>query len=89
MKLNIPVVGVLDSNSSPDGISFPVPGNDDAARSLGLFAELFSGSVLKGLQVEMMGSGVDLGAAISHPDEPALQEIVDGVDSGVELSKTS
>lgn len=73
-KLNIPVVGILDSNSSPDGITYPVPGNDDATRSLGLFADLFSAAVLKGLQVEMMSAGVDVGAAMALPEEPALQE---------------
>jgi len=48
-KLNIPVIGILDTNSDPDGIAFPVPGNDDASRALQLYADLIADSVLDGL----------------------------------------
>lgn len=52
-KLNIPVVAILDTNCDPDGIAFPIPGNDDATRAITLFCELFSGAVLDGIQEEM------------------------------------
>ena len=68
-KLGIPVVAVLDSNSNPDGVAFPVPGNDDAMRAITLYCELVAGSVLDGLQAEMMSSGVDVGAAVEAPVE--------------------
>ncbi|HEX4113025.1 MAG TPA: 30S ribosomal protein S2 [Stellaceae bacterium] len=71
-KLKIPVVAVLDSNSSPDGILYPIPGNDDAMRAIHLYCELVSGAVLDGLQAEMAASGVDLGAQEKVPVEPAL-----------------
>jgi small subunit ribosomal protein S2 len=61
--LKIPVVAILDSNSSPDGIAYPIPGNDDAMRAIHLYCDLVSGSVLDGLQAELSGSGVDVGAA--------------------------
>ena len=73
-KLKIPVVAVLDSNSSPDGIMYPIPGNDDAMRAIHLYCELVSGAVLDGLQAEMAASGVDLGAQAKPPVEPALAE---------------
>src|SRR6202171_2146665 len=60
--LRIPVVAILDSNSSPDGIAYPIPGNDDAMRAIHLYCDLVSGSVLDGLQAELSGSGVDVGA---------------------------
>src|SRR5438874_11299197 len=60
--LRIPVVAVLDSNSSPDGIAYPIPGSDDAMRAIHLYCDLVSGSVLDGLQAELAASGVDLGA---------------------------
>jgi small subunit ribosomal protein S2 len=60
--LKIPVVAILDSNSSPDGIAFPVPGNDDAMRAIHLYCDLVSGSVLDGLQAELAASGADIGA---------------------------
>ena len=39
-KLNIPIIGILDSNSNPDNIDFPIPGNDDARRSINLYCDL-------------------------------------------------
>jgi len=68
-KLGIPVVAVLDSNSSPDGITFPVPGNDDAIRAIQLYCDLFSGAVLDGLQQEAISSGRDIGEAEELPAE--------------------
>ena len=66
-KLKIPVVAVLDSNSDPDGIAFPVPGNDDAMRAVHLYCQLVSDAVLDGLQAEAAASGVDIGAAARGP----------------------
>jgi len=60
--LNIPVVAVLDSNSDPSGITFPVPGNDDAIRAIKLYCELVANTVLEGIQDEMKVAGVDVGA---------------------------
>jgi small subunit ribosomal protein S2 len=68
-KLRIPVVAVLDSNSSPDGIAYPVPGNDDAMRAIHMYCELFSGAVLDGLQAELAASGVDVGSQEEAPVE--------------------
>ncbi|MGE0658792.1 MAG: 30S ribosomal protein S2 [Reyranellaceae bacterium] len=68
-KLGIPVVAVLDSNSDPEGISFPIPGNDDAIRAISLYLELISGAVLEGIQKEMGAAGVDLGAQAEVPAE--------------------
>jgi small subunit ribosomal protein S2 len=68
-KLGIPVVAILDSNSSPDGITFPVPGNDDAIRAIQLYCDLFSGAVLDGLQQEAISSGRDIGEAEDLPAE--------------------
>jgi small subunit ribosomal protein S2 len=61
--LNIPVIGVIDSNSSPDGITYPIPGNDDAMRAIHTYCDLVSGAVLSGIQAELMASGVDVGEA--------------------------
>jgi small subunit ribosomal protein S2 len=60
--LRIPVVAILDSNSSPDGIGYPIPGNDDAMRAIHLYCDLVSSAVLDGLQAELAASGVDIGA---------------------------
>lgn len=68
-KLGIPVVGILDSNSNPDGIDFPIPGNDDALRAINLYCDLFKQAVIDGISVEMAEQGEDLGAAEEAPVE--------------------
>src|SRR5690606_33930779 len=73
-KLNIPVIAVLDSNSDPDGIAFPIPGNDDALRAIGTYCDLIAGAVLDGLQQEAIVSGRDVGESEQAPVEPTLAE---------------
>ena len=78
VKLGIPVIAIIDSNSCPDDITYPIPGNDDATRSIELYCDLFAGAVLEGLQKGMEKSGVDIGATdaimadapIENKDEP-------------------
>jgi len=74
-KLRIPVVAILDSNSSPDGIAYPIPGNDDAMRAIHLYCDLVSGAVLDGLQAELTASGVDIGARAELPAEIVPEEL--------------
>jgi small subunit ribosomal protein S2 len=71
-KLNIPVVAILDTNCDPDGISFPIPGNDDAARAIQLYCDLVGDAVLDGLTEGQVVMGVDIGAAAA-PVETALR----------------
>ncbi len=71
-KLNIPVIAILDTNSTPDGIAYPVPANDDAARALQLYCDLVADAVLDGLTEGQSAMGVDIGA-MENPVEPALQ----------------
>lgn len=73
-KLGIPVVAILDTNCDPDGIAFPIPGNDDATRAITLYCDLFSAAVLDGIQAELKQSGVDIGASPKPPVEPALEK---------------
>ncbi len=68
-KLDIPIVAVIDSNSNPDRITFPIPGNDDAIRSISLYCRLMSDAVLDGLQQEAVAAGGDLGEADQAPPE--------------------
>ena len=73
-KLGIPVVGVIDSNSQPDGITYPVPGNDDAIRAINLYCDLMVGSVLDGIQQEVTTTGGDIGASAEGPVESLPEE---------------
>ncbi|MFY8163391.1 MAG: 30S ribosomal protein S2 [Brevundimonas sp.] len=72
-KLNIPIIAILDTNSDPDGITYPIPGNDDAARAIQTYCDLIADAVLDGLAAGQSAAGVDLGAAV-NPDEPMLRE---------------
>jgi len=87
-KLNIPVIAILDTNSDPDGITYPVPGNDDAARAIQTYCDLIADAVLDGLAAGAGASGVDLGAS-ENPVEPMLAEAsapveADAVPAGTE-----
>src|SRR5205807_2770056 len=83
--LRIPVVAILDSNSSPDGIAYPIPGNDDAMRAIHLYCDLVSGSVLDGLQAELTASGIDIGARAELPAQIVPEEPI-GEESHVETA---
>jgi small subunit ribosomal protein S2 len=72
--LGIPVVAILDSNVSPDGIAFPIPANDDAARALRLYCEAIGAAATRGGQSGAAARGVDLGAMVEPPVEAALVE---------------
>ncbi|MCA1748629.1 MAG: 30S ribosomal protein S2 [Sphingomonadales bacterium] len=70
--LGIPVVAILDSNVSPDGIAFPIPANDDAARAIRLYCEAIARAAGAGAQDAAAASGEDIGAAEEPPVEPAV-----------------
>jgi small subunit ribosomal protein S2 len=73
-KLGIPVVAVIDSNSDPTGIAFPIPGNDDAMRAIELYCDLVADAVLDGLQAEIMHTGGDVGESEQAPVEHVAPE---------------
>ena len=62
-KLEIPVAAILDSNSNPDGIAYPIPGNDDASRAIALYCDLAARAVIDGLSEGQTAAGVDVGAS--------------------------
>jgi small subunit ribosomal protein S2 len=72
-KLGIPVVAIIDTNSNPDGIDFPIPGNDDAARSVALYCDLIARAALDGMESQLGAAGVDLG----EKEELSAAEVTD------------
>jgi small subunit ribosomal protein S2 len=68
-KLGIPVAAILDSNSDPDGIAYPIPGNDDAARALSLYCDLVARAIIDGLSENQVASGIDVGEAETAHEE--------------------
>ena len=62
-KLGIPVAAILDSNSNPDGITYPIPGNDDASRAIAVYCDIVARAIIDGLSESQLAAGVDLGAS--------------------------
>ncbi len=74
-KLKIPVIAIIDSNCNPDVADYPIPGNDDAGRAIGLYCDLIARAVLDGIERSQVSSGKDLGAqADPQFEEPALNK---------------
>ncbi|MDC0343634.1 30S ribosomal protein S2 [bacterium] len=73
-KLGIPVVAVVDTNCSPDGIDYIIPGNDDAARAISLYCDLAARAALDGMSAQLGAAGVDMGAMEEAPVEETLIE---------------
>ncbi|WP_084739507.1 30S ribosomal protein S2 [Frigidibacter mobilis] len=73
-KLGIPVVAVVDTNCSPKGVDYVIPGNDDAARAIALYCDLVSRAALDGMTAQMGAAGVDLGALDEAPVEELVEE---------------
>ncbi len=71
--LGIPVVAILDSNSDPNGIAFPVPGNDDASRAIRLYCEAVASAASEGRAGNAQARGQDIGEMAEPPVEAALE----------------
>jgi small subunit ribosomal protein S2 len=73
-KLGIPVVAVVDTNCSPSGVDYVIPGNDDAARAIALYCDLAARAALDGMTAQMGAAGIDIGAMEEAPVEEAVAE---------------
>ena len=78
IKLKIPIVAILDSNSDPRGINFPIPGNDDARRSIDLYCELLKNTILeakKHIVKKQIDTNVEKTKIQSEKKEVKIQKI--------------
>ena len=73
-KLGIPVVAVVDTNCSPDGVDYIIPGTDDAARAISLYCDLASRAALDGMSAQLGAAGVDMGEMEQLAEEYALED---------------
>jgi small subunit ribosomal protein S2 len=83
-KLGIPVVAIVDTNCSPEGVDYIIPGNDDAARAIALYCDLASRAALDGMSAQLGAAGVDIGAM-----EEAVEEAVEEGAKPEELAETA
>ena len=86
-KLGIPVVAVVDTNCSPSGVDYMIPGNDDASRAIGLYCDLISRAALDGMSAQLGAAGVDLGEMDESPTEEILTEAVEEESKSTETSE--
>ena len=84
--LGIPVVAILDSNVSPDGIAFPVPANDDASRAVRLYCDAIATAATKGGREAVVASGVDIGAMDAPLAEPAIEAAEPAAEAAPEVA---
>jgi len=81
-RLNVPVAAVVDTNCNPDGITYVVPGNDDASRAITLYCDLIAKAAIDGISRAQGEMGIDIGAAA----EPTVEEVPPAADeSGYEV----
>ena len=86
-KLGIPVIAVVDTNCSPSGIDYLIPGNDDAARAIALYCDLIARSALDGMTEQMGAAGVDLGEMEDVPVETAVEAQEEEATTGEEAAE--
>src|SRR5262250_40877 len=84
-RLNLPVAAVVDTNCDPDGITFVVPGNDDASRALTLYCDLISKAAIDGLSRAQGEAGIDVGAAA----EPIAEELAPALENKLGFEQLS
>jgi small subunit ribosomal protein S2 len=72
-KLGVPIMAILDTNCNPDGIAFPIPGNDDSVKAIKLYCRLISDAVLAGIKENMAIAGVDVSKLESASSEEILE----------------
>ncbi len=72
-KLGVPIMAILDTNCNPDGITFPIPGNDDSVKAIKLYCRLISDAALAGIKENMSINGVDVSKLESASSEEILE----------------
>ncbi len=83
-RLGIPVAAIVDTNCDPDGITYPIPGNDDAGRAIALYCDLIARAALDGIGRADGAAGIDMGAADAPVAESALANSAEGAETGAE-----
>ena len=79
-RLGIPVAAIIDTNCDPDGITFPIPANDDAGRALSLYCDLIARAALDGISRGQGASGIDHGASVA----PMVEDLPAATGAGFE-----
>ena len=76
-KLNIPVVGLVDTNCNPEELDYPIPGNDDAIRAVALITDVIANAVIEGKQGESFETQAEEEQQAETSENPSMEEIVE------------
>ena len=87
IKLNIPIVAIVDTNSDPTGINFPIPGNDDARRAINLYCDLVKQTILDAQQNILKTDSEDVKVTIKK-DEPKIEVKKEKIKTVKKISKS-
>ena len=87
-KLGIPVVAILDTNSTPDNINYPIPGNDDASRAIALYCSLVEKTILDGMEESLAKSPNDFGASESPTSLSDIDILSEAENKSLEQAQT-
>ncbi|MDR1910235.1 MAG: 30S ribosomal protein S2 [Holosporales bacterium] len=74
LRLNIPTIGICDTNADPTDVTYPVPGNDDSSRAISLYCDLFARAVLQGMRESLVLAGVDVGEMENPPVDVSSED---------------
>ena len=86
-RLGIPIVAIIDSNCSLEGITYPIPGNDDSTRAIKLYCQLISDAVLAGLQQSIQNSGADMGSRADLSEDTTAADMMEQAGEAPEQNK--
>jgi len=75
-KLNIPIIGLVDTNCNPEDVDYPIPGNDDAIRAVNLITDVMANAIIEGRQGESLESEQEFAEEASSSEEKSIEEVV-------------
>ncbi len=75
-KLNIPIVGLVDTNCNPEDVDYPIPGNDDAIRAVRLITDVMANAIIEGRQGETLEDQEEMPAEASTEEPTTIEEVV-------------
>ena len=73
-KLNIPIIGLVDTNCNPEDVDYPIPGNDDAIRAVKLITDVMANAIIEGRQGEALDNEQE--EAVASEEPTSIEEVV-------------
>ena len=75
-KLNIPIIGLVDTNCNPEDVDYPIPGNDDAIRAVKLITDVMANAIIEGRQGEILEAEAEMTEEVVSEEPTSIEEVV-------------